>query len=179
MARTSFTKIVGTVVFLLLILYITLCLTGVIAKDNRLTTTEIVLIAVALVFSSGLAERLGDITVGKEGVKARFEKIEERQDLQENHVRALRFVLKHALSKFEVDKLRGLAGSTSFMVRSHPELHQELKRLDAGALLRPLLPGGLEEIKTRYGDEKELFDLKTCVAITEDGKDYLKLYDEL
>jgi hypothetical protein len=148
---------------------------GAVDKDRRLEGTEVALLVAVLLFASGLVGRLADLTVGKEGQKASFRKLEERQEQQETTLRAIQIALKGIVSRFEMDKLRGLAAAEPFTCFYSPDFLNELKRLDALGFVRPSLPGGLNELKATYGredlapDQRPRFDLKACLEITPRG----------
>lgn len=88
----------------------------------------------------------------------------------------LDFILKSIVTKFEIEKLKGLAGSSPFFAKYHPELFNELKRLDAIGFIQPTTYDGLNAIRERFGDEKEQFDLKEYIALTEMGRECVKSY---
>lgn len=173
------------ILLVLSIAYLIAVIFGAIDKDRRLESTEFGILVAVLIFSSGLVGRLADITIGKEGLKASFQKLEERQAQQETTIRAIQVALKGIVSRFELDKLRGLAGQNSFFCFYSPDFLAELKRLDALGFIRPLLAGGLNELKATYGredlspDQRPRFDLKTCMEVTPEGRAYLELCDAL
>ena len=58
--------------------------------------------------------------------------------------------------------------------------NQELKNLHAMGFVRPRKGHGLIDIRREYAHrEEEEFDLKEYVEITEQGREYLKLRDEI
>lgn len=82
------------------------------------------------------------------------------------------------VTEFEYEKFRGVAEPDPFLVQFHNSMVQELNRLDAIRYLRPRPGFGIESIRERDGSDKK-FDLKQYVEITNDGREYLKLRDEL
>jgi hypothetical protein len=64
------------------------------------------------------------------------------------------------------------------MVRFHQDMNEELKRLDAIRYGQPLPGYGLISIR-QHDDSGEEFDLTRYVRITDEGREYLKLRDEL
>ncbi len=113
-------------------------------------------------------------------MSARFQDIEERQDTLQSEVDTLRVVLKGIVTDYEQDKLRGLASENPFMVHYRSSLYEELKRLDAMRYIRPQEGYGISDIRRQYEKKRgEKFDLKQYVRITEEGREYLSLRDEL
>lgn len=108
----------------------------------------------------------------------KMSKIESRQETIESRVWALQLIVKGLITKFEYDKLVGLAASDPFMVRFHNDMYRELKHLDAIGYVQPKQGEGLVSIRDRDGSSDE-FDLKQYVQITPEGLEYLKLRDEL
>lgn len=104
--------------------------------------------------------------------------IKNRQDSIEDSIRTLQIVTKVLVSEFEYEKLRGLAKEEPFFVRFHNDMYEELKRLDAIRYIQPQPGYGLRDIRNRDGSGDE-FNLKQYVYITDDGREYLKLRDEL
>jgi len=107
-----------------------------------------------------------------------FGKVEERQDILESRVRALQLLIKGSVTDFEYEKLKGLAADGPFLVRFHWDMYDELRRLDALRYVQPQQGYGIEDFKKHDGSGNE-FDLKQYVYITKDGREYLKLRDEL
>lgn len=167
----------GLLAALLAAAYLIAIPVGAIPVDRRLGTVEIVLLAVILLYSSPLPDRLLDITFEKGGVSARFRELEERQDRQASDIRVLQFLLEGIVPELELEKLRGLNSDKPFMVRYHQEMYFEIQRLDAKRFVRPRLGHGVNSIHNHVNDP-DLFDLKTYIEITDRGREYLALYDE-
>jgi Predicted nucleotide-binding protein containing TIR-like domain len=104
--------------------------------------------------------------------------IKSRQDTMETRLRTLQLVTKGLVSEFEYEKLRGLESGNPFMVRFHHDMYAELKRLDAIRYVEPQPGYGLISIR-KYDGSSEEFDLTRYVRITGEGREYLKLRDEL
>lgn len=173
-------QILGVGLFAIAGLYLLAIPLGLVEKDNRLGTPEIVLIGLLLVLLSNVVERLAEITVSSTGMSARFQDIEERQDTLQSEVDTLRVVLKGIVTDYEQDKLRGLASENPFIVHYRSSLYGELKRLDAMGYIRPQEGYGISDIRRQYEKKREeQFDLKQYVRITEEGREYLSLRDEL
>jgi isocitrate/isopropylmalate dehydrogenase len=96
----------------------------------------------------------------------------------ESRVRALQMLIKGSITDYEYDKLKGLASDSQFPVRFHWDMYHELRRLDALRYIQPRQGYGIESIKERNGSGDE-FDLKQYIYITNEGREYLKLREEL
>lgn len=107
-------------------------------------------------------------------------RIKDRQNLIEDSIKSLQIVTKALVSEFEFEKMKELAKEGPFFVsyRDDGLLYEELKRLDAIRYIQPQKGYGLTDIKNNFhgGD---VFDLKQYVYITDDGREYLKLREDL
>ena len=169
-------RFLGIALFLIVVVYLAAIPLGWIAEANRLETPEVILIAVLLILLFNVIERVAEINVGPEGVSARFRNIENRQETLQSEVDTMRIVLEGIVTKWELDKLKGLAKDDPFMVRYRSSLYGELKHLDAMGYIRPQEGRGLRDIRNQYERNRhEKFDLKDYVRITDEGKEYLEL----
>jgi hypothetical protein len=88
--------------------------------------------------------------------------------------------LKGVVTDWEFDKLRSLAAEGPFMVCFCDGMYQELKRLDAMGLVRPQQGYDIVDIRNDYGKKgDQYFDLRHYISITDEGREYLKLRDEV
>lgn len=88
--------------------------------------------------------------------------------------------LKGIVNKYELDKLRGLASGDPFRVHYHRRMYDELRHLEAMQFVS--LTGGhdLVDIRDKYSTREDIeFDLKEYFRITEGGREYLTLLEEL
>ena len=159
---------------------------GFVDKDNRWQTEEIILLGIVLIISSRLIEALTDLTIGKEGISAKFKQLEEKQkeqkeqlSKQQSEIRSLQVSLQGIVTRFELDKLIGLNKEESFLCYYSEDLYEELKRLRAMGLVQNYEGVGLETIKRKYKDKPQQLDLKRFFYITEQGQEYLKLRSEM
>ena len=104
--------------------------------------------------------------------------VTQRQDAMESQVTVLRLLAMGLITNPEKDHMRGLAREGPFDVWFHHDMMAELKHLDALRYVLPHHGGGLNNIYERNGNA-EKFDLKQYVYITDAGRDYLRLLDEL
>lgn len=163
-------------------LYVLLIPFGFVAKDNRWQTEEIVLLGILLIISSQLLESLTDLTVGKEGISAKFKQLKAKQEEQKDQlskqqaeIRSLQVALQGIVTRFELDKLIGLNKEESFLCYYSEDLYEELKRLRAMGLVQNHEGVGLETIKREFKDKSQKLDLKRFFYITDQGREYLKL----
>lgn len=96
---------------------------------------------------------------------------------QEEQIRMLQVALKGIVSKYERDKLKGLAQAGSFHCWYSDKLYHEVERLRALDLLSTQEGKTLLQIKARYKDSPDQFDLKEYFYITPSGLEYLRLRD--
>lgn len=167
-------------------LYVLLIPFGFVAKDNRWQTEEIVLLGILLIISSQLLESLTDLTVGKEGISAKFKQLEAKQEEQKDQlskqqaeIRSLQVALQGIVTRFELDKLLGLSKEEPFLCYYSEDLYEELKRLRAMGLVQNHEGVGLGTIKREYKDKSQKLDLKRFFYITVEGQEYLKLRGEM
>jgi predicted nucleotide-binding protein with TIR-like domain len=113
-----------------------------------------------------------------EGKTIQLGRVTQRQDILESRIRTLQIVTKGIVTDFEFEKLKGLAGEPPFLVRFHWDMYHELKRLDAIRYVHPQPGYGLVSIQGFDGSGKD-FDLKQYAKITDQGREYLKLREEL
>lgn len=125
-----------------------------------------------------IRETIRDLGASDTKTSKEINNIKSRQDTIETRVRTLQLVIKGLVSEFEYEKLRGLAADSPFMVKFHNDMYDELKRLDAIKYVQPRPGYGLVSIRERDGIG-DTFDLKQYVYITDEGREYLKLRDEL
>jgi hypothetical protein len=93
-------------------------------------------------------------------------------------IRTLQIVTKGIITDYEYDKLKNLAADGAFFVRFHWDMYNELKRLDAIRYVRPQAGYGINSIIGHDGTDVA-FDLKKYIQITEDGRGYLKVRNEI
>jgi hypothetical protein len=101
-----------------------------------------------------------------------------RQDAMESQVNVLLLLAKGLITDPEKNHMRGLAHEGSFDVWFHNDMMAELKHLDALRYVLPNQGRGLNDIYERDG-KAEKFDLKQYVYITDTGREYLRLLDQL
>ena len=105
---------------------------------------------------------------------------QERQLLEHRDaIRSLQFALQGILTQYELDKLHGLSGEAPFLCYYSNDLYNEVKRLRAMALIANFDGRGLGSIRSAYKDRNLQFDLKGFFYITDRGREYLRLRNEL
>jgi hypothetical protein len=105
---------------------------------------------------------------------------------QEATIRAIKVALRGIVTKFEIDYLRRLMKAEKWDCRYDPDTYNRLKRLDDMGFVLPTVINGnrrLVRIQEFFGDEsipveqREWFNMKDYVEITEEGEKYVGLYD--
>lgn len=163
------------VVYLLYILSIPF---GLVGRDNRLGTPEIVLAVVllsALAFAAQDCYTIIDFTFGTSGVSAKFG---QRVKTLENEVRALQVAVAGLVTKHEWEHLTALEreGQPALVYwRKDRSLLSELYRLDALRFVETLDNRGIEAIRQDQENNPDQFDLKHYLKLTEEGREYLAL----
>jgi len=148
--------------------------------ENASALVAIIAIMAGALILITLLPYLTEFYVGPKGVGGKLSRMEERQDSLDLRLNAIQFTLTGIVTKNEYPKLTGLAQKETFLVNYHPDLYRELKHLDAMGFVRPQEGHGLVDIRDQYEHkEQEKFDLKEFVEITEHGREYLKLFDEI
>ena len=165
-------------------------------KTIALIAWPLVILVAIVLFRKPLLASFKDLSwqdvkrakVGSGGIEIeRAEKIEKRQDRQEQEINAIKIALKGILTKHESGPLKGL-NEAAFMMRWEPDLYRYLHRLDGLDFIQPnkWVGGGLYTIEkdhknedsTPY-DQRPQWDLRQYVYITENGKNYLKTLKDL
>jgi hypothetical protein len=119
-----------------------------------------------------------ELGVSDRKVGQRISEISHRQDAMDSQVRILRLLAMGLITDPEKAHMRGLAGGDPYDVRFHHDMMAELKHLDALRYVQPRAGKGLNHIYERDG-KSEHFDLKQYVYLTEAGREYVRLLDEL
>jgi hypothetical protein len=169
-------------VFLLAIAYLIAIPVGLIGRTQRLGTPEIILAAallIGLAFAAQTEYAITDLTFGSGGVSAHFRQIEAGLNELETEVRALQVSLTGLVTKWELAHLRKLAAAGPYIVRFGNIMQDELTHLDAMEFIRPTGTGGLNAIPGDHGSGLDDFDLKDYVEITQEGREYLALREQL
>ena len=137
---------------------------------KKIETPDLLLIALILLFNSGLINRLEDFAISKDGgLTAKFDTLEGKVDTLSDSIDEL--LLRTVLDAFEYATLKDLEGETDKKFEINPSGY---------ALLERLRNRGLIEEKNK--NNKVLADrrerpiwLKESFSITEQGGKYLKL----
>jgi CAP12/Pycsar effector protein, TIR domain len=124
-------------------------------------------------------------TIEVERLAQTVEVQQKRVEQQAADIRAIRVALRGIVTKWEIDCLRSLARVDPWKCRWDQDTFNRLKRLDDMGFVLPTEIDGtrsFERFRERFQtekslDEREWFDMKQFWEITEDGKNYLELYD--
>jgi hypothetical protein len=160
---------------------------------NRFELTDLAMIVIILLFNSDLPERLQELGVNKDGITFKLNKLEAQQENQRANVKAnteviqrltkverasannkqeKRLVVKTLLTDYELQHLKKLASDTAFPYQKRRVFQQELRHLRALGFIE-VMP------KQHISSISEQGDLRDYVKITEQGKEYLQLKEEL
>ena len=127
-----------------------------------------------------------DLGLTEAKIRRDIQQLESRQDRHEQElsrqraeIRALQVALQGMVTRYELDKLKGLMRERPFLVRYSSDMLSELKRLRAMEMIMNRPETGLRTIEGRYRRSQEEFDLREHFYITEQGQEYLKLRDEI
>jgi hypothetical protein len=112
-------------------------------------------------------------------LESRQDRNEQELSRQQAEIRALQVSLQGIVTKYELEKLKGLIGEPPFLVRYSVDMLTELKHLRAMGLIMNRSGTGLRTIEQRYRGSQEEFDLCEHFYITEHGREYVKLRDEV
>ncbi|HEU5245988.1 MAG TPA: nucleotide-binding protein [Candidatus Udaeobacter sp.] len=94
-------------------------------------------------------------------------------------IRFLQFALQGIVTRYELDKLRGLVREVPFACFYSDDLYNEMKRLRAMGLVGNHEGVGLRTIRAEFKNRNTQFDLKRFFFVTAQGREYLRLRDEL
>jgi hypothetical protein len=154
--------------------------------DKTALVTFMTLMVGALLLVETLP-RLAEFAVGP--IKGKLNDIEKRQDFQMAEIKAIEIVLKGILTKHEMGHLQGLK-EREYSIPYEPELYGYLHRLDGLNFIQPHQDKGLrhglydivedheKDLKDPYL-ERPPFDLKKYVYITDDGRRYLNVLNDI
>lgn len=163
--------------------YLVLVTAGAIAPEDRLGTPEllIALAAVTVAFVGSHPHYLLDsVTVGSSTfATATIRRVERRQELLAEELRALRFALKGILTNHQRGHLALISSDEPALLTYGSmgwKLVDELHDLDARGFVTATPGHGIVDIKRDYEHRPDdEFDLHTYVRITADGREYLAL----
>jgi hypothetical protein len=121
-----------------------------------------------------------------ESIKVAVDQVEKRQSIQESEIKAIQIALKGILTKHETGPLTQLSGPEKVLIRYEPDLYRYLHRLDGLGFIQPKNGHGLYDIEKDHKDDERLpyeqrppFDLKEYVYITDEGKKYLNILNDI
>lgn len=139
-------------------------------KLRKIETPDVLVIALALLFNSGLTKRLIDLEISKEGsLKANFKKLENLEKQVDSLSESIdELLLTTVLDAFEYVTLNDLQEERDRKYKINPSGYALLERLRNRGLI--------EDKKNVLDDPKSReIQLKESVSITDLGRKYLKL----
>ncbi len=104
---------------------------------------------------------------------------EKRLKLQQEEIRLLQVAFSGIVTQYELDKLIGLSEDQPFLCYYAEDLYTELKHLRAMGFIAHQEGTDLATLRRQYNGKNETFDLKQFLYITEQGREYIRLRDEL
>ncbi|MGL5061747.1 MAG: hypothetical protein ACRC62_17400 [Microcoleus sp.] len=183
------------IITLLFLVYLVSVPFGLVKKKFELT--DLAIVTILLLFNSKLPERLQELGFNKDGITLKInDKLNELAAQQENQRANLeantkiiqrlamveqaianskqekRFLVKSLLSDYELQHLKKLANGTEFFYENRRIFQQELRHLRALGFIENHRDKHISSM-AKKGDLREYF------KITEQGKEYLKLKEEL
>lgn len=175
--RSDFRRVLFPFLACVALAYVVLIPLGAVDEEDRLSSTEVILVAVLLAVASNLPERLSELSFG--GFKATFKSFQARQESLEDQVQMLAVLLGGMMTSYEYEKLHHLADpDADFMVEWHERMRDELYHLDALRYIKVLCQGGIEQLASEQRNSRRPFDLKDYVQITDRGRAYLALREK-
>lgn len=162
---------------LAIVTYLIAVVTGYVAKDSRLTVTELGLAVIGCLFLTLVTDpaafdRLSLLKLPG-GIEVTLEKIERQQKEQRRELDAFFSILSNLLSLPEKYHLRSLA-RTDEEYTGQSSLREELFRLKRFGLI--------DEIEgQKIGDmfDNKKFKLRSFVRLTQQGERFIKALDEI
>ncbi len=112
-------------------------------------------------------------------IRSRQDEQDSQISKQQAQIRSLQVALQGILTEYEFDKLVGLSKDAPFLCYYSDDMLNELKRLRAMNLIQNFEGTGLTSIRNSYQGKNQQFDLKRFFYITEHGREYMRLRDEL
>jgi hypothetical protein len=112
-----------------------------------------------------------------EGISSRQDEHDKTLSSHGAQIRSLQVALQGIVTRFERDKLIGIAGAEPFLCYYSEDLHSELKRLRAMGFIYQNKDVGLTTLRNQFKDRNEQFDLKKYFFLTDQGLEYLKLLE--
>ena len=128
--------------------------------------------------SMGLSDRKTSAQV--EELRARQESTEGQVREAASQIRMMQFAIKGLVNEYEYDKLVGLVKEGPFLVHYNHRMFDEVRRLHTLNYVRTHSDGigGVTSIR-QFDGRADQFDLKSFIAITDEGREYLRIRSQL
>jgi len=185
-------KLVLKIITLLTLTYLVLIPLG--RVKNKFEATDVAIFIVILVFNSGLVERLGKLEFKDGSLSIGINELKKEQETQREKIAANTDIIQRLtaleslmtdndqkkkqlyvslIQKYELEQLKRLASDEPELVYELSKtLKQELRRLRALGFIESLPNKHISSMKSQG-------DLRDYVKITERGKEYLQLVEEV
>jgi len=154
--------------------FIGIILYRMVTTAYQISFADLILIALLILFSSGILDNLIEISFSSEkGFSARFRRVE-------GDLMIINEIAKHVLTEGERLQLNRLKEENIVMVKYSYFLLGEMIRLCQHNFVNENFSASTWRMKDLYEKpESSSYNLKDYYHITEDGKEYLKLLEEL
>lgn len=185
-------KLVLKIITLLTLTYLVLIPMG--RVKNKFEATDVAIFIVILLFNSGLVERLGKLEFKDGSLSIGINELKKEQETQREKIAANTDIIQRLtaleslmtdndqkkkqlyvslIHKYELEQLKRLASDQPELVYELSKtLKQELRRLRALGFIESLPNKHISSMKSQG-------DLRDYVKITERGKEYLQLVEEV
>lgn len=163
---------IASILLLALCIYVVCILLGKIEDPHKLGGADVgiilvVVLAVTVLLQPGLLNRLTDLKFG--GFELTLRELQAGQQLQRGELDGIRFVLTLLLHEREQDHLTYLKQGKTQNYHGSRTLCSELRNLRTLGLIKNLAGHTIGEL-----ENKQTFDLKNFVELTDRGREYLE-----
>lgn len=152
-----------------------LILAGRVTATTRLGWAEFALIIFIVLLFGNFFDRLAELSFGKDGLHI-IRRIEDKQKTQDADLTAIKIALSGLVTKYEYQHLSGLNAPQPYRVQFGNIFFDEIRRLDAIGFIQvgDRNGRGFNAIKDDHENNREFFDLKDYMQITNEGTVYLQ-----
>jgi hypothetical protein len=175
--KTVWTKLVLTLLGVLVATYLFEIVRGAIPKENRLGPTELsiallIFVSSLLLFKPRILDRLSHFEIS--GLKIKLLEVQEQQKAQEDILKNVRLILPLLLPETEREHLRNLASGNDKNYEGSSVLRAELRRLRSVDLIRRNDNHSIREIK-----DDLIVQLSDYVTLTPLGREWVQRLSEI
>ncbi|MFG3228229.1 hypothetical protein ACGF07_26080 [Kitasatospora sp. NPDC048194] len=188
-----FWQLLAGAVLILLIVYFVALAAGLIGQQNHLSALDLIVIIVAVVIATGLANSyiFTKFSATRHGLEFGLENVEKAQreiGLKQNKLASgqegikedlemLELIMMALVKQYEEMHLRNLAKDGPYRVQHRDSMMKELTQLYDLGYLTPKKAGGLDAITADHAGSGDHFDLKEYLEVTPRGMKFLEIYN--